>query len=321
MKEFKEFPIDALNYLVSKVKALLAGKQDKLTFDSTPTTGSSNPVTSDGVKTAIDASNNTFIFEMVVSLSVNGVSLSLPQGVSYETIKSAIDKNMHVVVILEVPSVAGELAGVYVVPFTRELSSGQLGFSTTGEGLLMYMWVGTDSSVSFGYYNIERQSNKVTELSAESTDKQYPSAKAVYNAIAENANCFFYVPFKLGAACFELDGVTYAEIMAAHNEGKRIVGKGYVPGAAGLGFSGAFELPLSYLNEQHVFILTLISGQTTCEAWIASDNSITNYIRTLEDTSNKVASISASSTNAQYPSAKAVYKAIGFANGEEDMYI
>lgn len=31
------------------------GKQDKLTFDSAPTTGSNNPVTSDGIKTAIDS--------------------------------------------------------------------------------------------------------------------------------------------------------------------------------------------------------------------------------------------------------------------------
>jgi len=33
----------------------LAGKQDTLTFDTTPTTGSNNPVTSDGIKAAIDA--------------------------------------------------------------------------------------------------------------------------------------------------------------------------------------------------------------------------------------------------------------------------
>ena len=182
------FANDARYATESTVNAGLATKQNTLTFDSTPTVGSQNPVTSDGVKTAIDASNNTFIFEMVVSLSANGVSLSLPQGVSYETIKSAINKNMHVVVILEIPSVAGELAGIYVVPFTRELPSGTLGFSTTGEGLLMFMWVGTDSSVSFGYYNIERQSNKVTSLSASSTDTQYPSAKAVYDYIESRLN-------------------------------------------------------------------------------------------------------------------------------------
>ena len=39
---------------VSAVKRGLAGKQDKLTFDSTPTAGSNNPVTSDGIKKALD---------------------------------------------------------------------------------------------------------------------------------------------------------------------------------------------------------------------------------------------------------------------------
>ena len=39
---------------VSAVKRGLAGKQDKLTFDATPTDGSQNPVTSDGIKKALD---------------------------------------------------------------------------------------------------------------------------------------------------------------------------------------------------------------------------------------------------------------------------
>lgn len=41
---------DALAGLLSAV----AGKQDTLTFDSAPTYGSSNPVTSDGVKSYVD---------------------------------------------------------------------------------------------------------------------------------------------------------------------------------------------------------------------------------------------------------------------------
>lgn len=34
-----------LKYAVSKIKTLIAAKQDKLTFDSKPTSGSTNPVT------------------------------------------------------------------------------------------------------------------------------------------------------------------------------------------------------------------------------------------------------------------------------------
>lgn len=46
---------DGLKYAVSKIKTLIAAKQNKLTFDSKPTSGSTNPVTSGGV---YDALNN-----------------------------------------------------------------------------------------------------------------------------------------------------------------------------------------------------------------------------------------------------------------------
>lgn len=43
-----------LKYAVSKIKTLIAAKQDKLTFDNKPTFGSTNPVTSGGVYDAIN---------------------------------------------------------------------------------------------------------------------------------------------------------------------------------------------------------------------------------------------------------------------------
>lgn len=45
----------ALAALISNIKAALRLKQDVLTFDTTPTAGSENPVTSGGVKDALDA--------------------------------------------------------------------------------------------------------------------------------------------------------------------------------------------------------------------------------------------------------------------------
>lgn len=48
--------LDALSTAIS-------GKQDTLTFDSTPTEGSSNPVTSDGIKTALDSKQNALTFD------------------------------------------------------------------------------------------------------------------------------------------------------------------------------------------------------------------------------------------------------------------
>lgn len=48
-----------LKYVISKIKVLLSTKQDKLTFDKTPTANSTNPVTSDGIKTALDEKPST----------------------------------------------------------------------------------------------------------------------------------------------------------------------------------------------------------------------------------------------------------------------
>ena len=46
--------IETLTGEMTNVKNTLKNKQDKLTFDATPTAGSNNPVTSDGIKRAID---------------------------------------------------------------------------------------------------------------------------------------------------------------------------------------------------------------------------------------------------------------------------
>ena len=43
----------------------LVGKQDKLTFDTTPTSGSTKPVTSGGIYTALSRKQNTLTFDSV----------------------------------------------------------------------------------------------------------------------------------------------------------------------------------------------------------------------------------------------------------------
>lgn len=46
---------DRIDNFAGDVNAVLAGKQDTLTFDNAPTSGSDNPVRSDGIKQALDA--------------------------------------------------------------------------------------------------------------------------------------------------------------------------------------------------------------------------------------------------------------------------
>ena len=50
----KESKTDA-NVEYETLRQSIATKQDKLIFDETPTAGSTNPVTSNGIKAAIDA--------------------------------------------------------------------------------------------------------------------------------------------------------------------------------------------------------------------------------------------------------------------------
>lgn len=47
-------------YAKTYIANALTAKQDKLTFDTTPTADSQNPVTSDGIKKAIDAKTVDF---------------------------------------------------------------------------------------------------------------------------------------------------------------------------------------------------------------------------------------------------------------------
>ena len=57
--------INSLEESTQQMSEDLSQKQDKLTIDSTPTTGSTNLVTSGGVKTELDKKQNTLTFDSV----------------------------------------------------------------------------------------------------------------------------------------------------------------------------------------------------------------------------------------------------------------
>lgn len=79
--------VDALldsYYTKTNVDNLLDDKQDTLTFDNTPTAGSSNPVTSSGIKTALDTKQATLTFDNIPTAGSNN-------PVKSSGIKDAID--------------------------------------------------------------------------------------------------------------------------------------------------------------------------------------------------------------------------------------
>ena len=76
------------------VTEALAGKQNVLTFDSAPTAGSTNPVTSGGVKAALDAKQNALTFDSAPTegsynpVTSGGVKNALDNKATYYAIES-----------------------------------------------------------------------------------------------------------------------------------------------------------------------------------------------------------------------------------------
>lgn len=59
-------------------------QQTELTFDTTPTAGSTNPVTSGGIKTALDAKQNVFtMVDAAESITESTATVSIEQGDFY----------------------------------------------------------------------------------------------------------------------------------------------------------------------------------------------------------------------------------------------
>lgn len=88
------------------IEALQTGKQNVLTFDATPTAGSNNPVTSDGIKKAIDASagggggGGTGESDFVVKTLTSSLSLNLTNNktVTYELSPSGVVRHTDITI-------------------------------------------------------------------------------------------------------------------------------------------------------------------------------------------------------------------------------
>lgn len=97
------------------IEGLQTGKQNVLTFDSTPTAGSNNPVTSDGIKKAIDASagggGGTGESDFVVKTLTSSLSLNIKNNrtVTYELSPSGVVRHTGITISsISVPVGSGE---------------------------------------------------------------------------------------------------------------------------------------------------------------------------------------------------------------------
>lgn len=160
-------------------------KQAALTFDEYPTDSSSNPVKSGGVYTILTTKQDKMFLE---SVSGGGV---LRAGLNYYHKMTTAVNTFNI--ILPVPQ-----SIVYVNHTIIEFTTGttpNITFTSTATVTTSLTFEANTHYLIDCYYSVnewivdsvdarERLDNKVTTLSASSTDVKYPSAKAVYDALA-----------------------------------------------------------------------------------------------------------------------------------------
>lgn len=186
-----------------------------------------------------------------------------------------------------------------------------------------------DDSFATQGSGIQRTSNLVTSISSSSTNWQYPSAKLLYDELANKQDALVSgTSIKtinntsvLGSGNFELlplsGGTTTGPIVIGEMDGQLIstaqttIDHEYVRIDNGLFGS---NLRKAELNSDK--IKYSVSSDTYDLAFPATSGTIalTSDIPSVsgkEDTTNKVTSLSSSSTDTQYPSAKCVYDLLG----------
>ncbi|MBR6780487.1 MAG: hypothetical protein IKM24_05665 [Clostridia bacterium] len=325
----------------AELEQKIAGKQATLTFDLVPTQNSENPVTSDGVYGAVadviavaNGKCKSYVFDTVDALdawlAVQENTEALKTGDVFLIRDVGVpdywwDAGTGTKQILETTKV--DLSD-YALKTEIPKSVSQLNNDASYQ---------TETQVQAKIAQTEAKIPVVpTNVSAFANDAGYALATAVEAALAKKQNALtfdstptagsqnpvtsdgiksaidaskdiFYVRCNFSATGFTLDGVTHAEILAAYNAGKRIIGKANVPEAAGLGAWGEFSIPMTCLQNSTVFTLAFLAGKTSVEVYIATDNTVSYEISVLQNIDSRVSSITSSANNSSYPTAKAVY--------------
>ena len=164
--------------IVTALQMLLDDKQDSLTFDTTPTADSPNPVTSDGIYQAlqaIDLSACEKIVNKVTSIDAQSTDIQYPSAkLLYDSLQAL---SQVYAAIQHTHAIAD------IINLQTELNARQL------------------------------VSNLVTAITAQSTDAQYPSAKLLFDQLALKANqATTYTKAEVDALIGALSTVSFAVV-------------------------------------------------------------------------------------------------------------
>ena len=156
-------------------------------IDPAPLAGSSNPVASGGVAAAIDAKNDKPVIIRATQRSSLAGDITLTNPTSgleaYRLITGALNEGKDVILALTQTNTGRERlyrawawkSSADDVNFQADVTGSKISFSFKPDGTIV------NQSVA-GFY--EQTGRKVTSISSSSTDTEYPSAKAVYDAVS-----------------------------------------------------------------------------------------------------------------------------------------
>lgn len=159
----------------------------------------------------------------------------------------------------------------------------------------------------------EKTVNKVTSLSSASTDTEYPSAKLLYDSLAgkvtystdrvSDANNFTTIGYALTSA-----SIPTANLPSVCTGSDRWGVLFWIEENAAFHAGTQMYFPIDGTYKGRIFYRS--SGNATWSAWelIPKTSDLPTGV---EVTTNKVTSLSSSSTDTQYPSAKCVYDIVG----------
>ena len=153
---------------------------------------------------------------------------------------------------------------------------------------------GNDRIVSESIY-AESLKNKTDVLNAQSTDTQYPTAKAVVDYVAANAPSAYHIELADSDSGATLTSEQYNALLADKNS--------YIL----LENGPIFKLTRALTSADDAMQYTNVTGNITRYINITAAGVWTFGSYSIETTSNKTTTLSASSTNNQYPSAAAVF--------------
>lgn len=176
-----------LTYLIQKIKTVLNSKQDALTFDSTPTANSTNPVTSGGVKTELDKKKNKPLelidcFHLLSALDgtseENPVQLTGQALEQFHILASKV-QNHEEITIMDIPAVANS----ELYENTGEISLGTVLCSTFY--ISYYLYIHKDGNNYWVTFSQRRWQEELTFDSSPTSGSSNPvESGGVYTALS-----------------------------------------------------------------------------------------------------------------------------------------